>query len=474
MQGQQFGPYRLMTLLGQGGQSVVWRALDIRTNHSIALKVLRPGLAGPSDIARLKREAALLASFSDPGLPRGYDLYDDGVSTPALAMEFIEGTSLSSLLTSQRPGPIDALLMGRELARIVSVLHGKGLAHRDIKPSNIMLRPGRQPGQPGSIVLVDLGIARGSKKHATSYTETGVSIGTPAFMPPEALLSLARDEQAPAGDVFAIGVLLWSVLTGRHPTGLPMSASWLELRDFYSRHQAVTLDSSMRPRLDAVVPGLSSVVARCVDPSLNNRFSGAAQLQAALSSLGGGWVPQTGPPPSTPRSAGDWTGMAVSARPAQAPAFSPPTDLSRIAPTEPMSSSLRADKPVGRLSASAEPSRDGWPLKATVLGLLLIFSLGLVLLGVGLAFKRDSVDPPPARPPHYVPAEERQATVVIPPLAPYGVLRSEASFDAQKIERLPQGARIWVLSAQSIDGWLRVRTESGTVGYIHRDIVRFY
>ena len=283
--GGRFGPFHLEQVLGEGGQSVVWAAIDVRSGQRVALKLLRPGFASDKDVARLKREAALLNSFSDPGLPRGFELHDEGPGGIGLSMELVHGRSLAAIAAERTLDAKTILIVVTEVARILSHIHSRGLVHRDIKPGNIQLREGFSTTPGGNVVLVDFGIAKGSTSHATKYTATGASIGTVAFMAPELLLGSASPHAEPACDVYSLGVVMWSLLLGDHPAGVPVDTTMSQLVLAHARAQTAALDKARVAALDAIAPGLGAVVSGCVQPNPANRFRDGCVVHQALSAL---------------------------------------------------------------------------------------------------------------------------------------------------------------------------------------------
>ena len=178
------GRYRLVRLLGRGGMSDVYEAVDERDGTSVALKIVRSG--DPEFVRRLTLEAQALERFEHPGLIR---LLDTGLAgdDAYLVMQFVDGPTLAeSLQKGSLSAPTTAAL-GARMADALAYVHSQGVVHRDVKPSNILIN---RRGEP---ILTDFGLAR---------------LGTPAYMPPEEM----RDE--PAGDVYSLGVVLYESLTG--------------------------------------------------------------------------------------------------------------------------------------------------------------------------------------------------------------------------------------------------------------------
>ena len=181
MSGEEFGPYRLLARLGAGGMGEVWRARDTRTDREVAIKRLRPALAGdPSYVAGFRREAALAAKLNHPAIVpiHSYGEIDDQLY---IEMPLLAGTDLTTLIARDGPlGPARAVEVIAQVAEALDTAHAAGLVHRDVKPSNVMVQARRR----GDFVhLIDFGIAR----HAdTTATHTGAGlVGTLTYMAPE-------------------------------------------------------------------------------------------------------------------------------------------------------------------------------------------------------------------------------------------------------------------------------------------------
>jgi serine/threonine-protein kinase len=253
--------YRITGLLGQGGMGEVYRADDLKLGQQVALKFLPRNLA--HDVTRLARfhsEVRLSRQISHPNVCRVYDVGEVDGDT-FLSMEYIDGEHLSSLLRRIGRLPEDrATEMARQLCAGVAAAHARGVLHRDLKPANVMI-DGR-----GSVRVLDFGLAV-----ATGTTELDRA-GTPAYMAPE---QLSGGEITPQSDIYALGLVLYEMFTGRRAHN-PENVA-----DLIRMHES---DTKTRPT--AVVPGLDPAIERaimrCLERDPARRPSSAIAVSAAL------------------------------------------------------------------------------------------------------------------------------------------------------------------------------------------------
>ncbi|HZU98432.1 MAG TPA: serine/threonine-protein kinase, partial [Planctomycetota bacterium] len=203
----RMGPYRLLGELGRGGMGVVHRAWDERLRREVALKTI-PGVADPAVRERLLREARAAGKLRHPGIVAVFAAEQiEGVCV--LALELVRGTSLEKKITAQGPLPPErAAALVRDVALAVAHAHDNGVIHRDLKPANVLLDAQEAPH------LTDFGVARDMS--ASAMTQTGVAVGTPAYMSPEQALG-EPDKIGPATDVYGLGAVLYEALSGRAP-----------------------------------------------------------------------------------------------------------------------------------------------------------------------------------------------------------------------------------------------------------------
>ena len=216
--GSSIGPYLVSSAIGAGGMGEVYRAQDPRLGREVALKLIRRSASDQDEaLDRLLREAALASSLNHPNI---VTIYDTGVvgQDRYLAMELVEGSTLR-VLSAQGLRIDRAIHIARQVAEALAVAHVAGIVHRDIKPDNVMVRP------DGYVKLLDFGLARQHQVAAAMAvtgheTDPGMVIGTVAYMSPEQ----ARGEvAAPEADIFAFGVLLYEMVTGKHPFLRPIA-----------------------------------------------------------------------------------------------------------------------------------------------------------------------------------------------------------------------------------------------------------
>lgn len=218
------GRYRIVRYLGQGAAGEVYGAEDLHLRSRVALKVLRPGASrDPQSIERFKREILLARRVSHPNVCRIFDLGvhevtgggEGGYSSLLfLTMEWLEGETLARRI--QEAGAFDegpAVAIVRQLCRGLAAAHDAGVVHRDLKSSNILLVPGPEGERT---VITDFGLARSSHQSSDgqTLTEAGGLLGTPAYMAPEQVAGLAATA---ASDLYALGVVLYEMLTGSLP-----------------------------------------------------------------------------------------------------------------------------------------------------------------------------------------------------------------------------------------------------------------
>ena len=255
--------YLLEERLGKGGMGEVWRAHDERLKRTVAIKLIAPHLTDdPEFLARFLREAQSIAGISHPNVVGVLD-FGETNEEPFLVMEYVAGPALTDL-TGEPHEPEKAFSLMAQAAAGAGAAHAQGIVHRDIKPANILLT------QDGRAKLVDFGIAL--PQGVERLTLTGAALGSPHYISPEQ----ARGDKATArSDVYALGVVLYELLTGRRPfEGAGVAAVALAHVE-----QDPQPPSAHVPGLDAAVDDL---VLKCLAKDPQHRFADGAQLQEAL------------------------------------------------------------------------------------------------------------------------------------------------------------------------------------------------
>lgn len=271
------GPYRVLEPIAAGGMGMVLRAQHPKLKRTVAIKLLPlQQWAGSTAVARFEREMEVIGNLDHPNIVRASDAGDAG-GMHYLVMDFIDGTDLSQLVHRLGPLPVaDACEIARQTAIGLQYVHDAGLVHRDIKPSNIMLTG------DGRVKILDLGLAMLNEQFsedANNLTTVGQLMGTLDYMSPE---QAADSRQVDArADIYSLGATLFKLLTGQAPYGGPTHRSLLK--------KVLALASGPVPSVCAVradVPiELDQLVQRCLDKSIESRFTRVAEVAEALAPL---------------------------------------------------------------------------------------------------------------------------------------------------------------------------------------------
>jgi serine/threonine protein kinase len=288
--------YEILGPLGSGGMGVVVKARQTRLNRVVALKMLHAGTADPDDVARFKIEAEAVARLQHPNIVQIHEIGDLGNGMPFIALEFVPGGSLKDRLKGEPQPPRDAAALVETLARAMAHAHAHMVVHRDLKPANILLALGDQPSvgrQTASAMklnsessslfavpkITDFGLAK-RLDDPTGQTKTGDIVGTPSYMAPEqaGLTGQGAVSKAPVGplaDVYALGAILYELLTGRPPfRGVgAMETIW----------QVLTEDVMPPTQLQRKVPkDLETVCLKCLHKEPGKRYPSALALAEDL------------------------------------------------------------------------------------------------------------------------------------------------------------------------------------------------
>ncbi|HEX3219474.1 MAG TPA: Stk1 family PASTA domain-containing Ser/Thr kinase [Candidatus Limnocylindria bacterium] len=357
------GRYRLIAPLGEGGMATIWRALDEQLDREVAVKLLREQFGKDQGFAaRFRQEARAAGSLSHPNIVPVYDYGTDEDGTQFIVMQLVEGEDLSTVLRER--GHLetdDAVRIALGVASALEAAHRRGLVHRDVKPGNILIT------DDGDVKVTDFGIARAVSE--ASMTVTGTTLGSVHYFSPEQ----ARGEEVTgASDVYALGIVLYEMLTGRRPFEGD-SAAGVALKRL---NEDAPPPSTFRP----VPSGLSAIVMRALQREPEDRFPDAGSFAEALrlwqkdpaaaaAAMAG--MPVVGGPDG------------VEAEPARAP-LPPSGEPTVYVPPRVTLPADRAAGPRPPVRAPAPPARSqGQPWWTWLLVLLALLLLGLIgFLGV--------------------------------------------------------------------------------------------
>ena len=256
------GRYRMIERIGSGGMADVWKAHDAELGRDVAIKVLHENFARDTQfVARFRQEASSAAGLQHPNVVSVYDR-GEWEGTYYIAMELIEGSSLRDLI-NRGLEPSEAVEVARQVLAAASFAHARGIVHRDLKPLNVLI------DRSGRIRVTDFGIARAGN---SEITQTGSVMGTAQYLSPEQAQGM---EVGPPGDIYAIGVMLFEMLTGRVPFE-GENAVAIAMKQVAEQPPAPsTINPKVTPALDAVV-----LKALAKDPA--ERYATADEMIKAL------------------------------------------------------------------------------------------------------------------------------------------------------------------------------------------------
>jgi eukaryotic-like serine/threonine-protein kinase len=272
--GRRLGHYDIVALIGRGGMGEVWRARDTRLDREVAIKALPDSFARDADrLARLSREARLLAALSHPNIAAIHGLEEDQ-GLRFLVLELVDGTTLDDRLRQGGPIPLtDALELARQMAAALEVAHDKGIIHRDLKPANVNVT------REGLVKVLDFGLAKEAPESvpADAPTQTALAtgagrvVGTPAYMSPEQARGEAAGVQS---DLWSFGVILYEMLTGRSPFARATSAESL------AAVLGEPVDHSQLPA--ETPPAVRRLIERCLQRNRTRRFRHMGDVRIEL------------------------------------------------------------------------------------------------------------------------------------------------------------------------------------------------
>lgn len=261
------GRYQLQGLIGSGAMGEVYEAYDPVIERRIAVKVLRRDLVSRDDdgigwLERFRQEARAAGRLLHPHIVTVLDYGEDG-GTPFLAMEFVEGETVDAVLKRQgRVGERDALSIIMQVLSALEFAHANGVVHRDIKPGNILLM------KTGSVKITDFGIAR---IESSDLTLAGDILGTPSYMSPEQLAGRPADNRA---DLFAVGAVLFELLTGARPFGKGLGEIVVNME-----RRGPADVRMLNPEIN---PALKPIIETALALNPDQRYSSAAEFSRAI------------------------------------------------------------------------------------------------------------------------------------------------------------------------------------------------
>jgi len=259
--GTRLASYEIVSALGAGGMGEVYRARDLKLGREVAIKVLPETPSDRDRLARLEREASLLASLNHPNIAQVFGLEDAGASR-AIVMELVDGEDLSRLIGARSLTPAKVAAIASQIIDALSAAHARGIIHRDLKPANIKVRA------DGTVKVLDFGLAKSSATRGSdnatmtqaSMTEPGVILGTAAYMSPEQAAGLDVDARA---DTWAFGCILFEMLAGRRPFDGKSTAETMA---------AVLKDEPDWVAIGSAPPHVQALVRRCMDKNISRRL----------------------------------------------------------------------------------------------------------------------------------------------------------------------------------------------------------
>lgn len=263
--------YEILQELGRGGMGVVYKARQVNLNRTVALKMILAGShASANAMARFLKEAETIARLKHPQIVQVHE-FGSHAGMPYFCMEYLEGGSLADKISSQPQSPGAAARMVEMLAQAVSAAHEQGIIHRDLKPGNVLL------DSNGTLKITDFGLA---KEGDAGTTATGEVLGTPSYMAPEQAAGKVK-EIGPAADIYALGAILYELLTARPP--FKGATAWDTL-------QMVTGAEPVPPsQFQAKIPrDLETICLKCLQKDPARRYSSAQALAEDLQRFSAG------------------------------------------------------------------------------------------------------------------------------------------------------------------------------------------
>src|SRR6266849_6833253 len=263
--------YQLQDPIGRGGMATIYRARDLRMDRTVAVKVLREVYStDPKFVRRFQVEAKAASALQHPNIVQVYD-YGQTDGNYYIVMELVEGTDLRRYLRSRGVLDVDrAIIIAHDVSLGLGAAHRRDIVHRDVKPQNVLV------GRGGSIKLTDFGIASVYKDiHAERLTTTGMTLGTVQYYAPE---QAPGEIVSPAADVYALGIVMYEMVTGRTPFDgdTPVAVAMQHIEN---------PPISPRQFNRRIPPALEEIILRCLEKVPEMRFRDGSELARALELL---------------------------------------------------------------------------------------------------------------------------------------------------------------------------------------------
>ena len=276
---EQISHYHIISKLGAGGMGVVWRARDTRLDREVAIKFLPEAFAeDPHRLRRFEQEARATSALNHPNI---LTIFDTGLhdGAPYLVAELLEGEELRAQLNAGAILPRKAIEYAQQIAQGLAAAHEKGIVHRDLKPENLFIT------RDGRVKILDFGLAKLKAQAAEpadsqadtqrKMTDPGTVLGTVGYMAPEQVRGQEADHRA---DIFAFGVILYEMLSGRRPFS---GESAIEVMNAILKEEPPELSETNAK----ISPQLEKIVRRCLEKKPDRRFQSASDLGFALEAL---------------------------------------------------------------------------------------------------------------------------------------------------------------------------------------------
>ena len=257
--------YEITQLLGEGGMSYVYKAIDKQLQRTVAIKTLKPNYVEQEKfVERFKREAQTAANLNHPNIVQ---IFDWGIGDePFFVMEYIEGNTLTSIIANKRTISMnDILFIGAQVSSGLQAAHSKGLVHRDIKPGNIMITP------EGKVKVTDFGIVS-LQNEESDITKTGSILGTASYISPEQAQGKPVSKES---DLYSLGTVLYELITGRPPFegDTPIATATKHITDKPEKLSTYRVD---------IPKGIENAVLKLLHKYPKDRFKNAEDLRAVL------------------------------------------------------------------------------------------------------------------------------------------------------------------------------------------------